>query len=89
MSRSLCPKDIAFLDERIAVAVARAIEAHEKKLLEKQALRPDEAARLLGMSISTLRQAIWDGSIAHFRIGKVIRIPKSAIDALLNAGGHQ
>jgi excisionase family DNA binding protein len=89
MCDPLNAKHLALIDARIATEVARALEAHDKQILDKQAYRPEEAARILGMSITTLRQAVWDGAIPHFRIGKVIRIPKPAIDALLSAGARQ
>jgi excisionase family DNA binding protein len=86
MSDPLDAKTAQYLDGRIADAVARALAERERAFLGQQAFRPEDAARIIGVSLTTLRQAIRDGTIAHFRLGRVLRIPKYAVDALLQNG---
>lgn len=44
-----------------------------------------EAARLLGVSHTTLYEAIKSGGFPHIKIGQRIRIPKAAIEQLVGA----
>ena len=86
MSETLDAKTAQYIEGRIADAVACALAERERGFLAQQAFRPDDAARILGVSLTTLRQAIRDGAIAHFRLGRVLRIPKHAVDAVLQNG---
>ena len=86
MSDPLDAKTALYIEQRIAEAVARALAEREQTFLAQQAFRPEDAARMIGVSLTTLRQAIRDGAIAHFRLGRVLRIPKYAVDALIQNG---
>jgi excisionase family DNA binding protein len=43
-------------------------------------LSPEKARAFLGLSRSTIYERLRDGSIPHRRYGRLIRIPKSALD---------
>lgn len=43
-------------------------------------LRVEEAAKLLSVSKSFLWQLIWDDLVPHIRIGKVVRVPRQALE---------
>ena len=42
-----------------------------------------ETAKILGCGTYTVRQMIKEGKIPHLQLGRLIRVPKAAIDRLL------
>lgn len=55
-------------------------QARFKELLTKKAYTTEEAAKQLGVSISTVRRLMRAGKIAFFKVGPRIRISLSEID---------
>lgn len=56
--------------------------------LEKRlALRVEEAAALLGMSRAKAYQAVKTGEIPSVRFGGTVRVPRRALEELLERGG--
>jgi excisionase family DNA binding protein len=54
---------------------------------EKELYRPDEVARLLRVSVRTVRRWAGRGKIEHMRTpGKAIRIPKRELARLVREG---
>jgi excisionase family DNA binding protein len=49
-------------------------------------LRVPEASIRLGLREATLRRMILERRIATIRIGRAVRIPENAVDALIAAG---
>lgn len=54
------------------------------ELPNKGLFRPDEVARILGVSTMTIYRRIEDGTLAAVRIGGLYRIPRASIEALLS-----
>lgn len=52
---------------------------------ERPFITINEAADLLGVSSSTVRRCIEDGRLAAFRLGRVIRVPREALDDMAAA----
>jgi len=50
---------------------------------ERLALRPREAAALLGISGRTLWSWTKDGLLPHIKIGRTLRYPRAALEAWL------
>lgn len=49
-------------------------------------LKVEEAARLLRISRASAYRRVGDGTIRSVRLGRLIRVPRAAIEELLNAG---
>ncbi|TMC13464.1 MAG: helix-turn-helix domain-containing protein [Chloroflexi bacterium] len=49
-------------------------------------LKVEEAARLLRISRATGYRRVADGTIRSVRLGRLIRVPRAAIEELLNGG---
>ena len=47
-------------------------------------LKPKEAAAELGVSVWTIYRLIMKGDLAAVRVGRLLRIPESSIDAYLD-----
>ena len=45
----------------------------------------DEACGKLGISPITLRRAIWEGKLAHFRVGRAVRIRPQDLESWVNS----
>lgn len=50
-------------------------------------LTPEEVALRWGCSVTTIRKLVSIGSIPSFRVGRLMRIPKSSIVAMEKANG--
>jgi excisionase family DNA binding protein len=48
-------------------------------------LTPAEAADLLRVDVKSIYRSIAKGEIPHLRVGRMIRIPRAAIDAMTRA----
>ncbi len=77
----------ARLDARLTPLLA-AIErltgevAQLRKALPPQLVSPDEASKLLGLSLSTIRRRIRDGSLPTRKLGRAVRIDIAALRPL-------
>ena len=83
MSNLLDVKTAIYIQHCVDDTVTRALAEREREFFAQKAFCVGEAARILGLSVSTIRQLIWSGAIPHIRLNRVVRVPKSAIDALL------
>ncbi len=54
-----------------------------------QALKVEEAARLLRISRASAYRRVGDGTIRVVRLGRLIRVPRAAIEELLMGRGGQ
>jgi excisionase family DNA binding protein len=52
----------------------------------RRAVTVMEAARTLGVSRVHAYRLVADGTLPSFRLGRVVRIPADAIEAMLRAG---
>jgi excisionase family DNA binding protein len=65
------------------------IERHTPIEHLPQMLRVEEAAVWTDTSPWTIREAIRHGQLAHLRLGRLIRIPRDALVAMINGrNGH-
>ncbi len=55
-------------------------------LNQKPLLSVEELAQLLSCSPMTIYRRVGDGSLSHIRIGSIIRIPRRALDDLVEVG---
>jgi excisionase family DNA binding protein len=62
------------------------IRAMDAKMVEKQSYSIPEAARLLGIGLKQARDAVRNRQIPSIKINDRDRIPKPALDRLLNNG---
>lgn len=56
----------------------------EIELPNKALFRPDEVAKILGVSTMTVYRRIEDGTLAAVRIGGLYRIPRESLTTLLD-----
>jgi excisionase family DNA binding protein len=54
---------------------------------ERAVLTVEEAARVLGVAKNTLYEAIQRGEVPHVRLGRLIRVPRHALEVLLKGQG--
>ena len=52
-------------------------------------LRVDEVARWAAVGRGTIYEAIRRGDLAHISIGRLVRVPRTAVEAWLNASADQ
>lgn len=54
--------------------------------MEEQLLKVKEAAKILGLSPSTIRNMLWDGRLRRIKIGGATRVRRQEIDDLILYG---
>lgn len=59
------------------------MEPNFAELLSKPVLTVQQTAEILGLNHKTVREAIENGSLTVIRLGRTIRIPTSAVRAML------
>jgi len=84
----------ALLDQS-AEAIAQRVVAKAEALLDEHTPQPDaykvdQAARQLGLSAREVRRRIDAGELASVRVGRAVRIPRTAIETFLTSrnGSH-
>jgi excisionase family DNA binding protein len=63
----------------------------ERKLLatlEREGLSVPEAAKILGVGVSTAWTGVWQGKIPSLRIGHRVIVPKKALEKLLESASQ-
>jgi excisionase family DNA binding protein len=53
---------------------------------ERQTLKIEEAAKVLGISRNTAYEAVKSGQLPTIKIGRRFLVPKAALDRMLNTG---
>jgi excisionase family DNA binding protein len=66
---------------------ASAQKATRRSLMEKIAFSPDEVAEATETDVKVVRKSIQDGTIPHFRMGRLIKIPAWWVRQQLNGPG--
>jgi excisionase family DNA binding protein len=56
--------------------------------MEEQVLTLEEVARVLRVSRKTAEKLVHTGKIRAVKVGRVWRIPRSALEEFLRGGGH-
>ena len=51
-----------------------------------EAVNLEQAARMLGISLTTMREKVAIGLIPSFRIGKLVRVRRTVLDQIMNGG---
>ena len=51
-----------------------------------EAVSLDQAARMLGISLTTMREKVSKGAIPAFRIGKLVRVRRTVLDQIMSGG---
>ena len=69
------------------MTIARQKASARKALMSDLALSVEDAAILLGMSRNGAYDAIREGQIPHFKIGRCIRVPSAALRSMLQISG--
>lgn len=59
------------------------MDAKYIELLNKPALKVQEAAEVLGVNHKTVREMLEQGKLPHYRLGRTMRIPTTAVSKLL------
>ena len=62
--------------------------AKRKYTTGTEAVTVPEAARMLGVGEFTLRHRIRDGTVPVFRIGRLVRISRKAIERIMEGTGN-
>lgn len=50
-----------------------------EQLVEEGCLTVNEAAKLMGLGRTKVRELIADGTLAHVRYGRAVRVPRRAV----------
>jgi excisionase family DNA binding protein len=53
--------------------------------MERKTYNVPEVARILGVSTTSIWEAIWRGELRHIRIGKRVLVPRHVVDDILAA----
>jgi excisionase family DNA binding protein len=69
----------------VARAVAQALKARAAEKSAKEMLTQAEAATLMGVSVSTIRNWLREGKLTRYGTGKVVRIARAELLALKEA----
>ncbi len=84
----------ALLDQ-LAEAIAQRVVARAEALMKEHTPQPDaykvdQAARQLGLSAREVRRRIDAGELASVRVGRAVRVPRTAIETFLTSrnGSH-
>ena len=59
------------------------MEPKYAELLNKPNLKVQQAADLLGVNHKTVREMVEQGKLPHYRLGRTLRIPTSAVREML------
>jgi excisionase family DNA binding protein len=55
---------------------------------DRQTLKIEEAAKILGISRNTAYEAVKSGQVPTLKIGRRLLVPRAALDRLLDSAGQ-